>query len=62
MYLKENTSNGTRDTDEKAQCSKSKVPLFINRTQPNSNRFYYMRGVCEVRIFKKNPSMESRYI
>lgn len=40
---------------EKAQYSKSKVPLFINRTQPFLVHAWSVRGV----IFKKNPSMEA---
>ena len=35
MNFQENRSNRSSDTDENALCSPSKVPLIIDRLQPN---------------------------
>ena len=38
INFQEHPSNGSRDTDDEAQGSSSKVPLIIDRSQPNLHR------------------------
>jgi hypothetical protein len=61
MNFQENTSNGNRDTAEKADYSPSKVSLIIDPSQPNLHGLYGVRTMCKiyVYIFIKTSPMET---
>jgi len=59
MNFQETPSNGRRQIAEKANCSKNKVPLITDRSQPNLQHLQHMRRRCKVWIFRKIHLMKS---
>jgi hypothetical protein len=60
--LQENHSNGIRVTVEKTNSFPSNVPLCNDKSQPNFNCLYHMRGEGEVTILRKIPPVEAEIL
>lgn len=60
MEFQENPSHGSRNTAEEELLSQSKVPVIINRSQPNLLLLLRMRIKCKVSSLQENAFSGSR--
>jgi hypothetical protein len=59
VKFQELSFNSFRDAAEKVVCFRSKVALITYRSQRSLHRLQRVRGQCDVRNYRKIPTMEA---